>query len=71
MNGSAKLTGREADVLELIARGFHNREIAEALCISVETVNSHVDHILIKLSVSSRAAAAAWWVQQQVKKSPD
>ncbi len=55
------LTSREAEVLELLARGYHNHEIAEMLCITAETVNSHVDHILAKLGVRTRAEAAAWW----------
>jgi ATP/maltotriose-dependent transcriptional regulator MalT len=53
------LTRREAEVLELVARGYTNREIAEALYLSVKTASVHVTNILRKLSVSSRVEAAA------------
>lgn len=53
------ITAREAEVLELVARGYTNREIAESLYISVKTASVHVTHILRKLGVSSRVEAAA------------
>ena len=53
------LTAREAEVLTLIARGFTNREIADALVISVKTASVHVSHILSKLGVPNRREAAA------------
>jgi DNA-binding CsgD family transcriptional regulator len=54
------LTGRELEVLGLVARGLTNREIAVALVISEHTVARHVQHILAKLGVSSRTAAGAF-----------
>jgi predicted ATPase/DNA-binding CsgD family transcriptional regulator len=54
------LTRRENQVADLIATGLPNREIAEILAISRRTVESHVEHILAKLNVSSRAQVAAW-----------
>ena len=54
------LTPRELEVIALIARGDTNREIATELVISEKTVASHVGHILTKLGVSSRTAAAAY-----------
>jgi len=54
------LTGREVQVLELIAAGRTNREIAESLFISERTVARHVSNIFTKLSVSSRSAATAF-----------
>ena len=51
------LTAREQDVLEQIAAGRSNREIASALGISEHTVKFHVSAVLGKLGVSSRAAA--------------
>lgn len=53
------LTGREIDVLKLVARGNSNREIAGALVISEHTVARHLSNIFSKLSVRSRAAAAS------------
>ena len=52
------LTPREAEVLTLVARGYTNREIAEALVISVKTASVHVSHILRKLDAPSRFEAA-------------
>jgi DNA-binding CsgD family transcriptional regulator len=53
------LTPREVEVLDLIARGCTNREIASALVISVKTADVHVSHILRKLDASNRSEAAA------------
>jgi site-specific DNA recombinase len=53
------LTPRELEVLRLVAEGRSNRQIADELFISTRTVSVHVSHILAKLSVSSRAEAAA------------
>jgi len=52
------LTAREAEVLTLLARHHTNREIAEALVISVRTAEHHVAHILRKLGAPDRRAAA-------------
>lgn len=53
------LTPREVDVLALIAEGKSNREIAEALVVSPNTVRHHVHQILSKLNCASRGEAAA------------
>jgi len=53
------LTARELDVLSLVAEGRSNRQIAEALFISVKTAGVHVSSILSKLGVGSRGEAAA------------
>jgi DNA-binding NarL/FixJ family response regulator len=55
----AKLTRREAEVLRLLASGRAQPEIAEQLVISSSTVASHIEHILSKLGVHSRAEAVA------------
>ena len=49
-----KLSPRELEVLELAARGFRNKVIAESLGISVRTVEGHFNSIFVKLNVSSR-----------------
>jgi DNA-binding CsgD family transcriptional regulator len=55
----AGLTKRELEVIELVATGRTNREIAAQLFLSVRTVDRHVSRIFDKLGVSSRAAAAS------------
>jgi len=60
------LTDREVEVLQLIAAGKHNREIAAALHLSEHTVARHVQNILAKLGVPSRAAAVSRAVQQRL-----
>ena len=53
------LSPRERNILELIAEGQSNQEIARALGIAPETVKSHVKSIFVKLSVDKRAHAVA------------
>jgi DNA-binding CsgD family transcriptional regulator len=53
------LSGREREVLSLVAQGRTNREIGERLFISQKTVGVHVGNILAKLEVSGRVEAAA------------
>ncbi len=55
----AELTTREREVLELMAGGFEQAEIAKRLVISPRTVGTHIQHILEKLDVRSRAQAVA------------
>ena len=54
------LTGRETEVLALVATGKTNRSIASKLFISEKTVARHISNIFLKLNVSSRAAATAY-----------
>ncbi len=56
---TVRLTPREQNVLELLARGFLYKEIADALGISATTVNSHVRSIYDKMHVQSRGQAVA------------
>lgn len=57
------LTKREREILALVAEGMSNREIAERLVLSPETVKSHVAAILEKLGVSDRTQAAIYAVK--------
>ena len=54
------LTEREREVLEQIARGLTNREIAEKMVISEKTVKTHVSNLLDKLDLEDRTRAAIW-----------
>jgi non-specific serine/threonine protein kinase len=68
-SGSARggiLSSREMQVVELIAKGLPNREIAQALVISDKTAANHVEHIMTKLDLRSRAQVAVWAVQHAV-----
>ena len=58
------LTQREVQVLDLIAKGLSNREIAERLVISPKTVKVHVSSILSKLNLSDRTQAAIYALKQ-------
>ena len=60
----AGLTGREVEVLRLIAAGQSNRAIAQALFISPNTVLHHVSSIFAKLGVANRAEAAAYAIRR-------
>lgn len=55
------LTAREVEVLECVAVGASNREVAAKLFISEKTVGRHLANIYLKLGVGSRTAAVAWW----------
>jgi DNA-binding NarL/FixJ family response regulator len=59
MEQSEDLSPREREVLELLARGFLYKEIADSLGISVQTVNTYIRRIYEKLHVRSRAQAVA------------
>ena len=59
-----RLTRREHDVAALVAQGMSNSQIATTLVISARTVETHVEHIMDKLGVSTRAQIAAWSTAQ-------
>ena len=60
------LTRRESEVLKQLALGLTNKEIAQSLEISYETVKEHVQHILRKIGVSDRTQAAVWAVRNDL-----
>lgn len=64
-------TGRERDVLFLLAQGMTNEQIAEELVVEVSTVKSHVARILPKLGVRSRLQAVVWAYQNRIVAVPD
>ncbi|MFJ4650734.1 LuxR C-terminal-related transcriptional regulator [Nocardia sp. NPDC088792] len=57
---TALLTRRQRDVARLVAAGHSNKRIAAELVISVRTAETHVEHILTKLGLTSRTQLAAW-----------
>ncbi|MBV9580573.1 MAG: response regulator transcription factor [Chloroflexi bacterium] len=57
------LTERQLAVIELVAQGRSNRDIAKALMLSEKTVGRHLENLFDRLGVSSRSAAAAWAVR--------
>ena len=63
------LSAREREVLELVAQGLRNREIAERLFISEATVKTHVRHVLEKLRLRNRAEAAAFAARRRLSRS--
>jgi len=65
MPGS-ELTEREREVLALIARGYTNKQIAEALTVTEKTARNHVSHILEKLGLSRRSEAAVYAVEHKL-----
>jgi len=60
------LTGREIEVLRLVARGLSDAQVAEALVISPRTVNAHLRSIYSKLNITSRNAATHFAIEQHL-----
>jgi DNA-binding NarL/FixJ family response regulator len=61
-----ELTGREREVLRLIARGYRYKEIAASLHLSVKTVETHVSNVLRKLQLSSRHELTRWAAERRM-----
>ncbi len=64
------LTPQEIRILTLVAEGMDNAAIAERLCLSRNTVKSHVHNVLTKLGVSDRTQAAVWAMRHGLVSSP-
>jgi HD-GYP domain-containing protein (c-di-GMP phosphodiesterase class II) len=60
--GPAGLTSREVEVLQLLARGLSNKEIARKLSISPKTASNHIEHIYAKINATNRASASLFAV---------
>jgi len=67
----AGLTRRELEVLRLLACGLDQADIARDLVITPKTVEKHIEHILLKLGVHSRAQAVALAFQERLDEPPD
>jgi two-component system nitrate/nitrite response regulator NarL len=70
LEGVEPLSGREREVLQLVAEGKSNREIAQALVISESTVKNHLRNILGKLHLQNRIQAAVYAVRQGLVEAP-
>ena len=55
-----RLTGRETDIVRLLARGMSNVEIAEQLVIEASTVKSHLGRVMTKIGVRDRLQTVVW-----------
>lgn len=64
---SELLTTREIEIMELVAKGLHNKEIASTVGINVRTVDFHVSNLLSKLGVSTRFEAILKWANDDKK----
>jgi DNA-binding CsgD family transcriptional regulator len=62
-----RLTSREREILDLVAEGRTNAQIAERLWLSPGTVRKHLDNVYAKLGVHTRTAAAAVFREQRVR----
>ncbi|UPK75574.1 response regulator transcription factor [Nocardioidaceae bacterium SCSIO 66511] len=60
------LTDREVEIVELLARGLANKELAKRLLVSEATVKSHLSHIYGKLGVDTRAGAVAAAIERRI-----
>jgi two-component system nitrate/nitrite response regulator NarL len=64
------LSPREREILQHVAKGASNKEIARALALAESTVKIHVQHILRKLELSSRVQAAVWAIENGIATRP-
>jgi DNA-binding NarL/FixJ family response regulator len=69
--GSDVLTGREQEILRLLAQGMSNEAIARELVVETSTVKSHLARMLPKLGVQSRLQAVVWAYQNRFVDLPD
>ena len=65
-----ELTGREVEVLSLVARGLSNQEIADRLVVSERTVRKHVSNILAKLHLANRTQATLYALRSGIADGP-
>jgi DNA-binding CsgD family transcriptional regulator len=65
LDPSISLTAREEETLVLLTKGYSNKEIADHLNLSIETVRSHLKNIYTKMHVRSRAEAVAHYMSKR------
>lgn len=66
------LTSREIEILNLLAKGWSNKQIADALYVTIRTVKFHTNHIYEKIMVNSRSEAIVWlWKYRETQISGD
>jgi DNA-binding NarL/FixJ family response regulator len=65
--GPSLLTQRQLEIAGLIARGYTNQRIADALVLTPGTVANHVQHILDRLGLRSRTQVAVWFSEDGVR----
>ncbi|AFZ45733.1 transcriptional regulator, LuxR family [Halothece sp. PCC 7418] len=63
LNTPIAISGREMEIIELVAAGLTNQEIAQKLEISKRTVDNHISNILTKTSTENRVALVRWALQ--------
>jgi len=63
VNSAITISGREMEIIELVAAGLTNQEIAQKLEISKRTVDNHISNILTKTSTDNRVALVRWALQ--------
>jgi len=66
LNKDEQLTSREIEIIELIGKGFSNKEIADKLFISVRTVDSHKNHIMCKLKLRTTAELIIYGIKNKI-----
>ena len=65
-NLEISLSEREGEVLRQMTRGLTNKQIAQTMAISYETVKEHVQHVLRKIGLTDRTQAAVWAVRNEL-----
>jgi DNA-binding NarL/FixJ family response regulator len=66
MKSAPEMSQRQLEILNLVAKGFSNKEIADILGVSLETVKDHLKKILLKMGAGSRTEAASLAVNLQL-----
>ena len=65
-----QLSEREAEIMELVAQGLRNAEIAQQLFVAEKTVKNHLNRIFPKLGVTTRAEAISLWLGPSSRRAP-